>query len=313
MYIDLLLQTFSITLPVILLVALGVFLKARGQIDDAFVATSSKLVFNVSLPVLMFMAIVTADMQVSEYIPLVGFSLGAALGAFVLTVVVARLGGFADAQYGAFVQSAFRSNLGIIGLALCITAYPEQGAILGALVLAVVTPLYNLLSVWVLSSGQDDISWSKQLRLTMTNPLIVAIALAALVRVASPEMPNVLLSTGDILAGLTLPLALIGIGASLTLSRSVLMSTSVVLAVFMKLVVLPSVVVVAAVWGGFRGAELMTLALMFASPTAAAAFVMAKAMNSDSRHTADVIALSTLGSGLTVTTIIYVINLIGLV
>lgn len=313
MYTDLLLQTLSITLPVIFLVVLGVFLKARNQIDDAFVSVSSKLVFNVSLPVLMFMAIVTADMTVAEHMPLVWFSVAAGVAVYLLAVVVARMIRLNTATYGAFVQASFRSNLGIIGLALCLNAYPEQGAVLGALVLAVVTPIYNLLSVWVLSSGQEGVSWKNQLVATARNPLIIAIALAALVRQAGVEMPGIALRTGDILAGLTLPLALIGIGASLSFGRQLLSDWVAMTSVALKLVVLPVLVITMAVLAGFSGPSLMVVALMFSSPTAAAAFVMAKSMQADARLTADVIALSTLGSGLTVTTIIYVLNLSGLI
>ncbi|MEE3191639.1 MAG: AEC family transporter, partial [Pseudomonadota bacterium] len=220
MYISLLIQTLSITVPVVLLVVLGVYLRHKQHIDDAFVATSSRLVFNVSLPVLMFLAIVTADMAVSQHLPLVWFSLGASLAAFAFVFAVSRVLRVSPRRHGAFVQGAFRSNLGIVGLALCLNAYPEEGAILGALVLAVVTPVYNLLSVWVLASGDKNISWGQQLITTARNPLIIAIALAGVVRGFGQELPQVLLQTGDILAGLTLPLALIGIGASLTMNRA---------------------------------------------------------------------------------------------
>jgi predicted permease len=147
---------------------------------------------------------------------------------------------------------------------------------------------------------------------TARNPLIIAIALAGVVRSLGLELPQVLLQTGDILAGLTLPLALIGIGASLTMSRALVADSVVWSAVVLKLVVLPTLIIVSAVFIGITGAALGVIALMFASPTAAAAFVMAKSMKADSRLTADVIALSTLGSGVTVTTIIYVLNLSGL-
>ena len=312
MYISLLIQTLSITVPVVLLVVLGVYLRHKQHIDDAFVATSSRLVFNVSLPVLMFLAIVTADMAVSQHLPLVWFSLGASLAAFAFVFAVSKVLRVSPRRHGAFVQGAFRSNLGIVGLALCLNAYPEEGAILGALILAVVTPVYNLLSVWVLASGDRDISWGQQLMTTARNPLIIAIALAGVVRSLGLELPQVLLQTGDILAGLTLPLALIGIGASLTMSRALVADSVVWSAVALKLVALPALIIISAVYIGITGAALGVIALMFASPTAAAAFVMAKSMNADSRLTADVIALSTLGSGVTVTTIIYVLNLSGL-
>jgi predicted permease len=81
----------------------------------------------------------------------------------------------------------------------------------------------------------------------------------------------------------------------------------------LKLVILPVLIVAAAIGMGFRGAELMVLALMFSSPTAAAAFVMAVSMKADGQLTANVIALSTLGAAFSVSAMIYVLTLAGLV
>lgn len=311
MYLQTLLQTLEITLPVILLVVLGVALKSHGAIDARFIATASRLVFNVSLPVLMFMAIVTANASLESHGGLVVFALSAALAAFVITIIVARLVGVPVVQFGAFVQASFRSNLGIIGLALCINAFPEEGAVLGALVLAVVTPLYNFLSVWVLAGGH--VGWKGQFVATAKNPLIIAIALAALVNISGFTLPEFALSTGSALAAMTLPLALIGIGGSLELPKLGGGNRVTFISVALKILILPLLIIVAAVGLGIRGPELMVLAIMFSSPTAAAAFVMASAMGADEKLTANVVAISTLGAAVTITSFIYVLNLSGLV
>ncbi|MEQ3693103.1 MAG: AEC family transporter [Thalassolituus sp.] len=316
MYLQTLLQTLEITLPVILLVVLGVVLKTRGAIDERFIATASRLVFNVSLPVLMFMAIVSASASLENHGALVVFALLAALSAFALTLIVARVVKVSTLQYGAFVQASFRSNLGIIGLALCINAFPVEGALLGAIILAVVTPLYNFLSVWVLAGG--DVGWKGQIIATVKNPLIIAIALAALVNVSGFTLPQFALSTGSALAAMTLPLALIGIGGSLVLPKLSLpkqegRNNVTLLSVALKILILPSLIIMVAVMSGIRGPELMVLAIMFSSPTAAAAFVMASAMGADEKLTANVIAISTLGAAVSMTSFIYVLNLSGLV
>lgn len=311
LYLETLLQTLEITLPVILLVVLGVILKARGAIDERFIAIASRLVFNVSLPVLMFMAIVTANTSLEAHGVLVTFALMAGVGAFVVTLGIARLARVSIKQHGAFVQAAFRSNLGIIGLALCINAFADEGAVLGALILAVVTPLYNFLSVWVLAGGK--VGWRGQLMATAKNPLLIAIAAAAVVNLVGIELPTFAHTTGNALASMTLPLALIGIGGSLGLPKLGHGNRITFLAVSLKLILLPLLIVLAAIGAGLRGSELMVIAIMFSSPTAAAAFVMASAMGGDERLTANVIAISTLGGAVTITSFIYVLNLSGLV
>ena len=50
------------------------------------------------------------------------------------------------------MQSAFRSNLAIVGVALTFSAYGELGPVLAALPIALMTVLYNILAVWVLNT-----------------------------------------------------------------------------------------------------------------------------------------------------------------
>ncbi|MDO6806261.1 hypothetical protein Q4595_27645, partial [Wenyingzhuangia sp. 1_MG-2023] len=67
--------------------------------------------------------------------------------------------------------------LGIIGISMVVYAFGDQGTQIGALVLAVGVPAYNLLSVVVLARGQG-VNWSGQLLMIARNPLIIAIVLA---------------------------------------------------------------------------------------------------------------------------------------
>jgi predicted permease len=62
----------------------------------------------------------------------------------------------------------------------------------------------------------------------------------------------------------------------------------------MKMIWLPALSTLGAWWLGFRGAELGILFLYFASPTAAASFVMAKAVGSNYQLAAAIIVITTL-------------------
>lgn len=302
----------EITLPVFLMVILGIVLRRRNMIDDAFIAVSSKLVFNLALPALMFIAVATADLEVASHWPLIIFSVAAAVLAAAVAFVWASLSGHAGAVHGAFVQSAFRSNLGIVGLALCIAAFGSEGAALGALILAVVTPVYNLLSVWVLGRHQAE-NWTEHLVNIARNPLVLALFAALILQWLEIPLPDIIHQTGRWLGQMALPLALIGSGGSISQQLRGSFSGTVRQIVLLKLILLPAIVLTGAAACGFRGTEIGVIALMFASPTAAAAFVMAKAMNSDALLTARAIALTTLGSLLSISAFLYVLMLLRLV
>jgi len=312
MYWQSLLFTLETTLPIFILVLLGLLLRRRSVIDDAFIATSSKLVFNITLPVLMFMAVARSDSGAGQHLPLIGFVLSTALLGALLSALWAGALMLSVPQRGAFIQASFRSNLGIIGLALCINAYGEEGGVLGALLLAVITPVYNLLAVFFLTR-QQQVRWLAQLRLILSNPLIIAIVLAVPFSALQWPLPEVALRVGNSLAAMTLPLALIGVGGSLSFAALRRGSAIVLHIVTLKLLVVPVIIAVAAWVCGFRGVELGVICLMFASPTAAAAFVMARSMGADAELTANAIALTTIGSVLTVSGFVYVLSLLPLV
>jgi len=81
----------------------------------------------------------------------------------------------------------------------------------------------------------------------------------------------------------------------------------------MKMVVLPTLCTTAAWALGFSGAELGLMFLFFASPTAAASFVMAKALGGNDRLAANIIAITTLMASVTITFGVFVLKGAGLI
>ncbi|MDA9366993.1 AEC family transporter, partial [Pseudomonadales bacterium] len=216
LYLTLLAETFAVTGPIFILVLLGLVLKRLGFIDDQFVTMSSRLVFSLCLPVLLFTTITGVDLANTPAFALLGFSAVGAGLTFVISWLVAITLVQPKVDRGVFVQASFRSNLGVVGLALCANAYGTQGLVLASLLMAVMTVIYNILSVVVLSyyNVARAISWRGVVVDIATNPLIVAIVLALLVGSLRLPIPVVLERTGAYLGSLALPLALLGTGAS---------------------------------------------------------------------------------------------------
>ena len=79
----------------------------------------------------------------------------------------------------------------------------------------------------------------------------------------------------------------------------------------MKMVILPAISTAAAWALGFKGEQLGLLFLFFASPTAAASFVMVKAMGGNAALAANIIAMTTLMASVTITLGIFALRLLG--
>ncbi len=164
--------------------------------------------------------------------------------------------------------------------------------------MASLTVSYNILSVAILSfyAGRESFSLKQVIVDIVKNPLIIAIALAIMVSALQIPVPRTLMSAGEYLGSLALPLALLGTGAGMNLRAIRDSSFVTVLAVIMKTALLPIVVTLAAISMGFEGVMLGALFLMFASPTATASFIMVKSMGGNDALAANLIMVTTLVS-----------------
>ncbi|MBD7976442.1 AEC family transporter [Serpens gallinarum] len=288
-------QTLGVTAPVFVMLFLGAQLKRVGWIDVAFINTASNLVFKGTLPALLFLALLRTDLGTAVQPKLIGYFVVATLVSFFIAWAWAMVRCPREDR-GVYVQGAFRGNNGIVGLALATSLYGDYGLSLGGVLAGVVIICYNVLSAVILAlyspSAKSD-PWSI-LKSILGNPLIIGVVAALPFAYWHIPLPAWLLTSGNYFAQMSLPLALICIGATLSWSSlresgALAMSSSL-----MKMLWLPLLLTVGAWWCGFRDAQLGILFLYFASPTAAASFVMAKAVGANHQLAAAIVAITTL-------------------
>ncbi|QQS35556.1 MAG: AEC family transporter [Ignavibacteriales bacterium] len=306
----------SLVAPVFLIVALGYFLRKIKLIDENFVKRSSAVVFNVSLPALIFKEIALLDISQIFNFSIITFVYSGTLFVFAFSWLVSVPLVKVLRDRTVFIQGAFRGNFAIIGLAIIANLFGQ--GILGkaALVLAFTIPLYNLLSVIALtvplrkerSSGNSDL-----LKKVVTNPLILAVICSTPFSYFNIAIHPVLLSTVDYLADLSIPLALIGIGGFMSFNEARNGLNLTMISSFIKLVLTPLIVTYAAYLLGFRGTDLGIIFILFGCPTAIASFIMAEAMGSNGKLAANILLVTTLGSVVTMTLGLFVLKETGLI
>jgi len=294
---------FDITAPIFVMLFLGIWLKKCRMINDDFIKTASQLVYNIGLPVMLFITSATTDIaHVTDWNLLIAFCVMTAL-VFVGSLLTAHWHCKDSRDQGVFIQGAFRGNLVILGLAFCANAYGEKGLELASLPVAMTVVFYNVLSVYVLNRSLHHASNSFTPTPTgiVKNPLIVAIFAGFAVNAIGLRVPGILMDSGKYLSQMVLPLALICIGGSLSIARLTRMDTTVVSACVWKLVLSPVIACTIAIGLGLRGDALAVLFLLAASPTATISFVMVQAMKGNGELAANIVAQTTLWSLITVT------------
>jgi len=254
-------------------------------------------VFNVTLPCLLFISISKTSIGQTANLALLAYGALATLVVYLLLELLAAWLVHPSEERGVVVQGAFRSNMGIIGLAYCVNAYGDRGLVSASLYLACITILFNILAVVTLNrSLNTHPSILHTLAGIARNPLIIGILLALPVAWLEIELPAVVLKAGEYFAQMTLPLALLCIGGSLSLSALRYGSRNALIAAAGKLVLVPLLVSGGGWLIGLRGIDLGILFLMSSAPTAAASFVMARAMGGNPTLAANIVVLTTLGS-----------------
>ena len=80
-----------------------------------------------------------------------------------------------------------------------------------------------------------------------------------------------------------------------------------------KLILVPAAMVPLAILLGFRDAQLLAIAVMLASPTTVACYIMAKNMKNDAALASGTVLVSTLLSSVTITLLVFLLRTNGLI
>lgn len=313
---DNILFTANIVAPVFLIIAVGFIARKRKVINEVFVDVTSKFVFQISLPVFIFLKISVLDLsQVFELSQIAYIYAGTTI-----TYLLIWLGTIPyiknPADKSSFIQGAFRGNYAIVGLALISNLFGHDALGKATIILAFLLPLYNVLAVIVLTipfhSKEKSIIKSAFIDILL-NPLILAVFFALPFSYLKLKLPEMFVTTGGFLADLALPLALIGIGGSMNLENLKRASQLAFSASLIKIVAVPIVLTFGAYILGYTGIDLGIMFILFACPTAIASFVMADVMGANSKLAGNIIMITTLGSVFTISIGILILKSFGLI
>ncbi len=209
--------SLNATVPIFLLMLLGLLFRRLGLFDGNLVDRMNRFVFQIALPVLLF-----SD--------LAGEDFGEAWdGKFVLFCFLATTMGIAacvllsfllknKSVRGEFVQASYRSSAAILGIAFIQNIYGDSG--MAPLMIIGTVPLYNVMAVIVLSLMQPEKGRLDRERLIqtakgiLTNPILIGIGAGMAWSLLRLPMPVILEKTTSSLAGLATPLGLMAMGAA---------------------------------------------------------------------------------------------------
>ena len=308
--------SLNATVPVFLMMILGLVFRKLGWIDDVFALKMNKFVFLVPLPVLVFEDLATVDFSEVWDLKFVLFCFAATLISIGIAAAVSFLWRDKSIQ-GEFIQASYRSSAALLGIAFIQNIYGNAG--LAPLMIIGSVPLYNVMAVIVLAFFRperkrlDKELWKSTLKGIVTNPIIIGIAAGILWSALKIPMPPILEKTVSNVGAVATPLGLMAMGATFDIRKAFAKVRPAAAAAVMKLVGFAAVFLPLAVMLGFRREELVAILVMLGSATTVSCFVMAKNMGHEGVLTSSVVMLTTLFSAFTLTGWLYVLRSLGMV
>lgn len=308
--------SLNATVPIFLMMVLGMLFRKLGWMDEEFAAKMNKFVFLIPLPVLLFGDLAKVDFKEVWNIKFVIFC-------FVVTFICITIAALVSCIWkdrsiqGEFIQASYRSSAALLGIAFIQNIYGNAG--MAPLMIIGSVPLYNVMAVVVLSffhperKAIDKAVWIKTLKGIVTNPIIIGIVAGLIWSACKIPMPTILNKTVTSIGGMSTPMGLMAMGATFDFRKALGKIKPAVTATIMKLVVFVAIFLPIAVKLGFRQEELIAILVMLGSATTVSSFVMAKNMGHEGVLSSSVVMLTTLFSAFTLTGWLYVLKAFQLV
>lgn len=306
-------HVFNSLAPVFIIVALGWGLRCLGFLQPATVKATNRLVYYLALPCLLFGVMATNEADLTGRGDVLALALGVTVAGILAAYAFASVLRLPGGAVGTFVQAGFRGNLAFVGLAVLNYSTPAGAPDplpLAAIVLTVMVIFYNIVGVVVLLLSRHRFGPEALVKVAAqlaTNPLIIACVAGGVWAALRLPMPVAAERTLEALGRMSLPLALLAIGATLEPGRAGGSLPAVLAASLIKLGLLPALGWLAGRWAGLSPVEMRVMLVFLATPTAAAAYVLAEQLGGPRELAAGSVAVSTLLSMVSLSAVLLVV------
>ncbi|WEW99199.1 AEC family transporter [Pseudomonas nitroreducens] len=300
---------FQALWPLFALIVGGFVLRRKGFPGEAFWPAAERLNYFILFPALLASSLASAPLNDPG---LARQALAVVLGlgiAWIALLIAKRLRGWNAARFGAIAQGVLRFNT-YLGLAAVGSLYGKPGLTLAALMLALMVPTVNVMSVWALTA-ERGISPRSLLLPIVRNPLILACVAGALLNVSGIGLPGGTDRLFNLLAVASLPLGLLCVGAALQPQELRAEVSALGWNCAIRLLAMPLLAFAIARLLALPPLESALLVMFFALPTAPTAYVLTRQLGGESGLMAGIITLQTLLAGASLLLVMGAIQALG--
>lgn len=300
--------SFQVVLPLLIYMALG-FLADHIIQEPGLSRILNKLVFTIIFPINIFLSTLKTDVDLGALSGLFLFVSSTTLILFFIFCLYYHHQDLPRDQKSVLIQASYRSNYPLLALPLGSALLTEGQVGQVTLLIPIVIPLFNLLSILILSYYSSEQPSLKGLIIEIVkNPLILALLAGFACKFLGLYPPKLIEKPLSTVGTMASPLALVGLGASFSFTESRAYISQLSQAVFFRLLLAPGLALLFAALVGFRGVGMVSLLAVFASPVAISSYPMAEAMHQDGNLAGQILVYTTLFSTLSLFLIIFILR-----
>jgi len=291
---ELILTVLQIVAPVFILAAVGfTWVKSGWAYEVEFV---TRIAMTLSVPALIFVALMKADISPETLSALFLASLAAYVALAVVFWVVAKA---LKLDQATFWAPLIFGNTGNLGLPLALFAFGEIGLSYAVIIFAVMAVLSFSVGVWMVSGGGSVTKIFKE-------PISWATIAGAVFLTQGWRTPDWMTNSLELLGQMAIPLMLITLGVALAR----LQVTTLWRAIFLSIVKLMFSVAIAwgiGQWFQLNDIALAVLVVQIATPVAVTSYLLAQKYGADANEVAGLVIVSTLLSVLAIPVLLAVL------
>lgn len=277
---ELILTVFQIVAPVFILAAIGfTWVKIGWNYEIEFV---TRIAMTLSVPALIFVALMKADISADTLANLFLSSLIAYIGLtfiFRITVKILKL------NMATYWAPLIFGNTGNLGLPLAMFAFGEVGLGYAVIVFAVMAVGSFSIGVWMVSGGGS-------LNKVFKEPMVWATLLGALFLIQGWQTPKWVTNTLELTGQMAIPLMLITLGVALARLKMKMISRAIILSI-LKLIVSISVAWIVGIYFELNDVAFAVLVMQIATPVAVTSYLLAQKYGADANEVAGLVIAST--------------------
>ncbi|HET7629374.1 MAG TPA: AEC family transporter [Bacillales bacterium] len=297
----------TVILPLFILVAVGVLLHRLFDLDNR---TLSKLNLYYLVPALIFAKVYEAELSADLFLHVIAFLLLQFVALLLVSQAFGRIFHYDKPFLASFTNSIVLTNNGNFGIPVNQLAFRNDPYALAVQIVVLAFQNFLTFTFGLFNAGVSSKGLKEGIAEFFKIPIFYALVIGVAFNVTHVQLPNYVWEPISQAADGFIALALVTLGVQVATLRFKKHLLPIAFSSFIRLIVGPAFGLLFIFVLGLDGLMAKALLIAAALPTSRNSAILALEYGNESEYAAQAVIVSTLCSGVTITLVIYVANLL---